>query len=230
MVKFGLFRQGNDKPSAHLPVSRWEEDSEEEDKDCEEGDRKSAGGAGGGGSGRRGDNAIFRRAISAIKPKSIEIKLRPERRVLLDQQQQQGVIVNQDVVVAASAAVAATAAPLVETSGASGGKSRVLDRSKFNPLADLKASVQLAADDKKKSVRDRLGDKVVADSFTGAGAGGGGGSDQSEKDVKDGDQRDKTKDKDKEATRRDKTKTTSPSSNKEKVTRRLEGVKNSQQL
>lgn len=43
-------------------------------------------GAIGGDSGqvKRPDNAIFRRAISAIKPKVIEIKLRPERRVLLD--------------------------------------------------------------------------------------------------------------------------------------------------
>ena len=88
---------------------------------------------------KRAENAIFRRAISAIKPKHIEIKLRPERRVLLD-----------------------SSAERDETEEAKKGSEQdlktciVLERAKFNPLADPK----LDGDEKKKSVRERLGDKI----------------------------------------------------------------------
>ena len=52
---------------------------------------------------------------------------------------------------------------------ASVGKTRVLDRSKFHPTPAAAAPASDAADEKKKSVRERLGDKVLvfSDLFTG---------------------------------------------------------------
>ena len=99
---------------------------------------------------KRTDNAIFRRAISAIKPKVIEIKLRPERRVLLDSSapekaDEMELEVHPSVSPDQPLVNLRVAAPVVP---------------KFNPaLVDLK----LDLDEKKKSVRDRLGDKVEPD-------------------------------------------------------------------
>ena len=121
-----------------LPHSKWEEDSEESDDEFSE-SKNLQDGAAGADASKRTDNAIFRRAISAIKPKVIEIKLRPERRVLLD----------------SSAAADVTNAgndhhhpqdPSIE-----------LNLVRVQPV-DPKMSD--AVDEKKKSVRDRLGDKV----------------------------------------------------------------------
>jgi hypothetical protein len=133
-----------------LPHSRWEEDSEE-DEGADSVKNVADTGAVGGDSGpvKRADNAIFRRAISAIKPKVIEIKLRPERRVLLDSAPEKAGEIEMD----------------------DGGNTRVSPDSllnlrvaapavvpKFNPaIVDLKL---LDVDEKKKSVRDRLGDKI----------------------------------------------------------------------
>lgn len=139
-----------------MPQSRWEEDSEEEED--ADGDVKSSDvvnhlqetGVVGLDPSKRTDSAIFRRAISAIKPKVIEIKLRPERRVLLDSSlpSDKGVDVDADLhggVTPEALVNLRTALPLVP---------------KFNPaLVDLKIDV----DEKKKSVRDRLGDKVEPD-------------------------------------------------------------------
>lgn len=136
-----------------LPHSRWEEDSEE-DEGIDSVKNLTDVGAIGGDSGqvKRPDNAIFRRAISAIKPKVIEIKLRPERRVLLDSVPEKIGEIEMDDSGNARVSpdsllnlrVAAAAAPVVVP--------------KFNPaLVDLKL---LDVDEKKKSVRDRLGDKI----------------------------------------------------------------------
>ena len=69
-----------------FPPSRWEEDSEEDDDDDDDDNsldsKKNL--PLGTDLNKRSENAIFRRAISAIKPKHIEIKLRPERRVFVD--------------------------------------------------------------------------------------------------------------------------------------------------
>lgn len=132
-----------------MPHSRWEEDSEEdEDKTCDAANHLQEIGVAGVDPLKRSDNAIFRRAISAIKPKVIEIKLRPERRVLLDSAALADKIGAADVDVDPEVLVNLRAAlPLVVP--------------KFNPaLVDLKLN---DIDEKKKSVRDRLGDKVESD-------------------------------------------------------------------
>lgn len=111
---------------------------------------------------KRAENAIFRRAISAIKPKTIEIKLRPERRVLLD-----------PAAATETATTTTTAATATVVAGA-----EAADYHKSPPAGDLPspdasslslralqpgsspADAASVADEKKKSVRDRLGDKV----------------------------------------------------------------------
>jgi hypothetical protein len=178
-----------------LPHSRWEEDSEEDDGADS---LKNLGdtGAIGGDSGqvKRPDNAIFRRAISAIKPKVIEIKLRPERRVLLDSApEKSGEIemddsnttrVSPDSLLNLRVAAAPTVLP------------------KFNPaLVDLKL---LDVDEKKKSVRDRLGDKIEPEQPPAR-------NDKSE-DTKDN-KVDKSRDK-KESGKKDKDKRSSPAKDK----------------
>lgn len=149
----------------------------------------------GGDPVKRADNAIFRRAISAIKPKVIEIKLRPERRVLLD----------------SSAPEKAGEMDLEEHTGISPEglvnlRTIVPLVPKFNPaLVDLKLDV----DEKKKSVRERLGDKIEPDQPS----------------VRSLDKVDDTKDKDKsrdkkDVSKKDKDKRSSPA--KEKVSIEIE--------
>ena len=102
---------------------------------------------------KRAENAIFRRAISAIKPKNsvIEIKLRPERRILLESN-----------------------APEIDGSGnfdfavTEGLKNPSPPE---QPVVSMRTALSSAPklhlndaktdfDDKKKSIRDRLGDKI----------------------------------------------------------------------
>ena len=176
------------------PPSRWEEDSEEEELDDEA--RNATGGA---ADAKRGDNAIFRRAISAIKPKTIEIKLRPERRVLLEPNASGRM--EEDL--CKSTVVATASAPEVAT------KTRVLDHSKFNPVAlDSRAE----SDEKKRSVRDRLGDKIEPEAVSVSSAVR---SDDRSKEsaVKESERRDKSRERDPKDSKRDK----KPSPSKEKV-------------
>lgn len=100
---------------------------------------------------KRPENAIFQRAISAIKPKTIEIKLRPERRVLLD------------------------------SSSEKASSELDLDLEPMSTSVDQVVSLRLAApapkavplvteakiDAEKKSVRERLGDKIESDQANG---------------------------------------------------------------
>jgi hypothetical protein len=153
-------------------------------------------GAIGGDSGqvKRPDNAIFRRAISAIKPKVIEIKLRPERRVLLDSAPEKSGEIEMDdsnttrVSPDSLLNLRVAAAPAVLP--------------KFNPaLVDLKL---LDVDEKKKSVRDRLGDKIEPEQPPAR-------NDKSE-DTKDN-KVDKSRDK-KESGKKDKDKRSSPAKDK----------------
>ena len=102
---------------------------------------------------KRSENAIFRRAISAIKPKHIEIKLRPERRVLVD------------AVAVAVAVAVEKEVDAVPEEVKKGPATEAIDSSKtrgvkLNPLAD---AGKMDYDEKKKSVRERLGDKVEPD-------------------------------------------------------------------
>lgn len=128
-----------------MPHSRWEEDSEEE---AEENDKYSDSVKNDGGDPlKRTDSAIFRRAISAIKPKQIEIKLRPERRVLLDSSApEKGELMD------VTNELTGVADQMVKV-----GTTTVTP--KFNPALDLKLDV----DEKKKSIRDRLGEKIEPD-------------------------------------------------------------------
>lgn len=127
-----------------LPHSRWEEDSEEEQEPSESGRGPLEPPALGNDFMKRPENAIFRRAISAIKPKTIEIKLRPERRVLLDSSAEKTseTDANEPVSTSPDPVVSLRlAAPLAKAAP---------------PVADVKIDVE----EKKRSVRDRLGDKV----------------------------------------------------------------------
>lgn len=145
---------------------------------------------------KRTDNAIFRRAISAIKPKVIEIKLRPERRVLLDSSaaekvgemdlEEHAVGISPEALVNLRASV-----PLIP---------------KFNPALDLKLDI----DEKKKSVRERLGDKIEPDLPS----------------VRTLDKVDDTKDKEKsrdkkDVSKKDKDKRSSPAKEKVQIERQL---------
>merc|ERR1711928_223166 len=126
-----------------FPPSRWEEDSEEDDDDDDDDNsldsKKNL--PLGTDRNKRSENAIFRRAISAIKPKHIEIKLRPERRVFVD---------SANVEKEADAEeMKKVAADPIES-----GKTRGV---KLNPVVD---SGKVDCEEKKKSVRERLGDKV----------------------------------------------------------------------
>jgi len=126
-----------------FPPSRWEEDSEEDDDDDDDDNsldsKKNL--PLGTDLNKRSENAIFRRAISAIKPKHIEIKLRPERRVFVD---------SANVEKEADAEeMKKVAADPIES-----GKTRGV---KLNPVVD---SGKVDCEEKKKSVRERLGDKV----------------------------------------------------------------------
>lgn len=121
-----------------FPPSRWEEDSEEDDDDSSDSKKNMSLGA---DLNKRSENAIFRRAISAIKPKHIEIKLRPERRVFVD---------------SATAEKEADAEELKKAAADSADSSKTRGV-KLNPVLD---SGRMDYEEKKKSVRERLGDKV----------------------------------------------------------------------
>lgn len=130
-----VFEKEKEEKIPPLPHSKWEEDSEESDDEL----KNQQDDAAGADVIKRTDNAIFRRAISAIKPKVIEIKLRPERRVLLD----------------SSAAG--------EVANAGNDHHHPLDPSielNLVRVQPVDPKMSDAVDEKKKSVRDRLGDKV----------------------------------------------------------------------
>lgn len=172
-----------------MPPSRWEEDSEE-DENLADGAKGVAGSAGVNADVlKRAENAIFRRAISAIKPKVIEIKLRPERRVLLEPTVSTTTIVATTVVASTTSAVIVgktepdEAKVSANNISSEPSKSRILDRTKFNPLLE---PARGEIEEKKKSVRDRLGDKVDGDSAKSS-------EDKSSKDVRDVD-KDKNRD------------------------------------
>ena len=146
-----------------LPHSRWEEDSDEESADQSE--AKQLDGAGVGADViKRAENAIFRRAISAIKPKNqvIEIKLRPERRVLIDMAN------------ASEADVSASKLELDTAALTDGLKnpSPPAEHHPSNTVVSMRTAlsssapklhpseIKVESDDKKKSIRDRLGDKI----------------------------------------------------------------------
>lgn len=182
-----------------LPHSRWEEDSEEEEGADPLKNLVDINAIGGDPVPmKRADNAIFRRAISAIKPKVIEIKLRPERRVLLDSSAPEKVVgdieldINNTRISPDSLLNLRAPPPLMVP--------------KFNPaLVDLKLP---EIDDKKKSVRDRLGDKVEPEQQSLA---------RNNDKVDDTKDKDKSKDK-KDGGKKDKDKRSSPA--KEKVINR----------
>jgi len=139
-----------------LPHSRWEDHSYSEGECTDQSDIKQSLEGGGADMTKRAENAIFRRAISAIKPKNsiIEIKLRPERRILLE-------------------------ANATELDG-SGNLDFPMTEGLKNPsppeqpVVSMRVALSSAPklhindtktelDDKKKSVRDRLGDKIQPD-------------------------------------------------------------------
>ena len=131
--------------------SRWEEDSEEEQEPTESGRASQEPPVATNNFMKRPENAIFQRAISAIKPKTIEIKLRPERRVLLD-----------------STAEKVTSELDLDLEPMSTSVDQVVSLRLAAPAPKaVPALVSEAKLDEKKSVRERLGDKVEPEQASG---------------------------------------------------------------